>query len=131
MRMSFSEELYNDLRDAHDNVLQQLGSAARYISRKGLMRRIVNHPAKCFYVTAEEALKKYSKFKNTGELLCRNKECKEKYLEVFARFEKLMQEYYDFRKLDVMHMVVSSPAPKFYIKHETARIILNRNIKKK
>jgi hypothetical protein len=129
--MSFSDELYNDLREVHDSVLRQLGDAARYISRKGLMRRIVSHPAKCFYVTAEEALKKYAKYKQTGELRCRNKECREKYLEVFSRFEQKMHEYYDFRKLDVMYMVVSSPAPKFYIKHETARIILNRNIKKK
>jgi hypothetical protein len=73
---------------------------------------VANSAAPCFYVTQEQALKQYRRYKY-GHSNIKNDVRRQMFAEIFVRFENLMKQanMYQYAAMDI---VLNQPAPSFY-----------------
>lgn len=122
---------YMDERDKNlMEVYHRELSAAHYISLLELMKRVVNAPARRFWVSEERAAIIISFLRRGGSIAYMSAQKQEMYREIYRRAVLLMDQQHDITMSAVAFSVCTQPAPKFYLTPESAKIIIHR-IKKK
>lgn len=118
-----------DFIDSYNRILVQLGRSSQFISRRCIIKKVINSAAKSFYVSEREAMRRYSEYKKNGVVHHTRKCCIEKYMIIFGEYEKMLKKYPDYSRTEVMRMVVTSPAPRYFIEERIANEIINRTLR--
>jgi hypothetical protein len=122
------QDYIRDLRSAYNKALVEAGTFGCYTRRNTLLQRAVNTPASSWYVSREEASKVIHFLEKRGMTGRKNKLLAEKYNALYRAYLKKQQEYPELPFMIIVDMVIDSPAPKFYIKAQTAGLLLNKYI---
>lgn len=116
----FLEERNNDLFEAYRNLLE----SARFIDRTELSIRIVNMPAKRFWVSEERAAIVISAMMHKGDMPHLTETKKEMFDEIYKRALLVREQHPTMSIYEVARIVVNQPAPKFYITPGSAKVII-------
>ncbi len=99
---------------------KQVGSA-RFIRLDEIGERVVNSPAERFWVSEERAAVVVSAMMRGKPVLDNMRPAKrEMFEEIYRRVVALKKLHPDWCLRDLAHVVVNSPAPKFYMKASSA-----------
>lgn len=122
-------EFIDDLRSAYELATKDAGRYVRYAKKMDLIEKALCKPAKSFYVSFEEGARRINEIEKTGNCGKIKDLNAQKYKDLHAEFLKLKKENPNIPNLALVQMAINRPAPRFYIKPQTAALILNRNIK--
>ncbi|MBV5282163.1 MAG: hypothetical protein JZU53_06955 [Paludibacter sp.] len=122
-------EFVDDLRSAFDLSVRDAGYYARYTKKMTLIENALSKPAKSFYVSFEEGARRINAIEKTGDCGKIKDLNAQKYKDLHREFVKLREKNPNIPTLALIQMAINRPAPRFYIKPQTAALILNRNIK--
>ena len=84
----------------------------------------VNSPAKRFYISADRAYGVLIRWDLHGITRLISSERQEMYEEIYDRVKLLKSSYPNTPFMHLVEMAIEQPAPKFYLKKESAKIIL-------
>lgn len=91
---------------------------------------VVEMPSKRFWVSEERAAIVISEMIRGKGLKIKGKVKREMYHEIFRRVKELQGQYPEMSVYDLTFMVVTGPAPKFYLTPGSAKVIIHK-VKKK
>lgn len=129
--MIFREERDRDLLRAYERVIKSYGKDAPYISRKEIMKRVVESGAERYYVTYEEAFRNVRRIMNGKSLKCKNRRKRFMYMSLYDAVKRYSELYPDLSFGRVLMRVLSEEkAPCFFISQERASLLLNSIHKK-
>lgn len=114
------EDMRNeDLMDAYREVL-----CSHNGSTKELYRKVVEMPARRFYVSEERASIVISNMYKGRSIAQMRPNKREMYEEIFRRVLELKKERPNDSIYDLTFEVVQQPSPKFYLTPESARVFI-------
>jgi hypothetical protein len=130
--MRLSQDLLVDfiteLRAACDKEARSYGKYAIYTKKYKIVQNAINSPAKCFYVSYEEAIRviyRIMKYGSTGKKGLNAK----KYEDLYRTYICILQEDSDIDIKHAIRLACDSPAPRFYISADRAIKMLNKNVR--
>lgn len=95
-------------------------------------RKVATSPAPRFYISAEEALRHYSKWKKTGKLNFKKKSTEQMYLLIFKRYEAILERDGNLTfSYIAMSEALNSEAPCFYMNPDLAYLFYYKAMKHK
>ena len=112
-------------RDLHEVFKRELG-AVRGESMKSLLQRVVNSPARRFWVSEERAFRIVSSMMRRGLPPRCSSVKREMFDEIFRRCDKLSEIHPDWPLSRRVYYVVNMSAPKFYMSAKRAHVIICR-----
>jgi len=121
-------EFIADLRSAYTQAVKDAGVYGKYTKKLVLLDRALNKPAKSFYISFEEGsriIHHIEKFGVSGKIYKLNAL---KYNDLHRLYSKLKADNKDIPPLALIELAISLPAPRFYIRPQTAAAILNKYI---
>lgn len=131
MRLDFMIERDYDILNVHDRVLKELGSSAKYKSRQEIFSKVANSEAKQFYVSPEEATRIISRINQGQDTGIKNIERREMYYDIHKKFLELKNEYPAITVKDAIYRIIYSPAPRFYIRPNSLKVLFHHILKRK
>lgn len=93
---------------------------------QSVLNRVVEMPSKRFWVSEERAAIVISEMKRGKGLKIKGKVKREMYHEIFRRVEELQRKHPEMSIYDLTFMVVTGPAPKFYLTPGSAKVIIHK-----
>ena len=123
-------EFIADLRCAYNGAVKDSGAYYKYTKKITLLDRAVQKPAKSFYISLEEGTRMIHHIDRYGISGKANKLNALKYNDLYRLYLRLKLNYPDIPPLALIQMAVDLPAPRFYIRPQTAGLILNKYINK-
>lgn len=93
---------------------------------QAVLNRVVEMPSKRFWVSEERAAIVISEMKRGKGLKIKGKVKREMYHEIFRRVEELQRKHPGMSVYDLTFMVVTGPAPKFYLTPGSAKVIIHK-----
>ena len=127
LEKDFLIEFMCDLRDSYQQTIIECGRYAKYTKKYTLAQRAVNKPAKCFYVSYDEAIRvirRIIKYGTTGKKGLNAK----KYEDLYRTYICILQEDSEIDINQAIRLACDSPAPRFYICPDRAIKLLNKHI---
>lgn len=120
-------EFVGDLRNAYDVCVQECGKYAKYTSKATLVQRALNKPAKCFYVSYDEATRVIYRINKYGMSGKKGLNAI-KYQDLYRTYQHIMNENQDITIKEAIRKACDSPAPRFYMCTDRAFKFLNKHI---
>lgn len=118
----YTEERNQDLLNVYRRVIAQCS----HINLYEVVEKVVNSPAKRFYVSEYRTRNIVMRMFN-GKPLPKMHPCKkEMYDEIFRRVKEARKAMFDKPLLLVIEEVLAQPAPKFYLTKKTGVTILHK-----
>ena len=129
MRLSdeFLVEFVCDLRNSYDAAVSECGKYAKYTRKHVLVQRALNKPAKCFYVSYDEASRIINKINRVGMSGKKGMNAI-KFQDLYRTYQHIMQDNEDIKIKQAIRLACDSPAPRFYISVDRAFKLLNKHI---
>lgn len=93
---------------------------------QSVFNRVVEMPSKRFWVSEERAAIVISEMIRGKGLKIKGKVKREMYHEIFRRVNGLKEKHPDKSVYDLTFMVVTGPAPKFYLTPGSAKVIIHK-----
>lgn len=93
---------------------------------QAVFNRVVEMPSKRFWVSEERAAIVISEMMRGKGLKVKGKVKREMYNEIYQRVMKLRTAHPDMSVYDLTFMVVTGPAPKFYLTPGSAKVIIHK-----
>lgn len=118
----YIDERNRDLMQVYRGQLKQ----CKVIVLQDVFRKVVNMPARRFYVSEDRAaiviatMLKGDKLRNMQAIK------REMYEEIFSRFKVLQHKFPMASIMALVSEIISQPAPKFYLKESSAKVIVYR-----
>lgn len=113
-----------DLHEAYKRVIDN----SSFIVLEDVLTKTVNSPAKRFYISSDRVYGVLVRWDIRGETTkLISEERQEMYEEIYRRVKLLRENKKDTVLAHLIEEVIEQPAPKFYIKPESAKIILCRH----
>lgn len=130
MYLEFKKERDDDFAETYKTVIAGLGKQARFTPRQQLIRLTVNHPAKRYYVSYEQASRILSRLLHRKKVTFKNPLKKEMYMEILKQI-RTKKKTTDKPLSQILAETIYSPAPRFYLTVETATLLYNSLLKNK
>lgn len=120
-KMDFTQERICDLMRAYKDYI----ASCRYISLRKAYAAIVDTPSKRFWVSATRASHIVSAMKKGMPVLeSMGPQRKEMYGEIYRRVIALAEKRPELCMIELCTIVVSQPAPKFYLAPGSAKVMI-------
>ena len=129
MKLDFTEERDSNLIEVYKEIIQTYKGKAAFLSREEVMFKASYAPAKRFYVSERQAIRIVRRMMMGKGIYIKGEQKIAMYKEIERRVQSERSD--NERLTDTIRRVLFQPAPRFYIKQETARIILYRKMKMK
>lgn len=126
-----TKERNKDLLDAYYKKLRELGLSALHKKRITLIDEIINLDAPKFYISEGEAQRAISKMLRGIPLNNKNPLKNEMYEELKKNFLEWRKENPDTSISKGVEYIINLPAPKFYIKPQSAHILICKLMRNK
>ena len=124
-------EFVADLRQSYHLALEDAGVYGKYTKKLTLLERATHKPAKSFYVSLEEGTRLIHQIEKNGISGVKNSVLTSlKYNDLYRVYQVLREKNPNVPDLALIQLAVDSPAPRFYIRPQTAGLILNKYIHK-
>jgi hypothetical protein len=124
------ERKERDFLDSFDAVVKELRSQDVVFKTTDICKLVAKMSAPCFYVSLETAIGQYQLYKR-GKSNIRDEERRKMFAEIFVRFENLMKQASgSMYQYAAMELVLSQPAPSYYLADGSA-IVFYYNARKK
>lgn len=121
--MEYSQERSNDLMRAYDEYI----SSCDYIRMPDVYRAIVNMPSARFWVSDKRANTMVSAImRGTVDLSTMRPLKREMFEEIYRRVVELRKSKPQLSTFELCSIVVAQEAPKFYLTHGSAKIMVCR-----
>lgn len=118
----YEEERNRDLMRAYK---EQLASHENK-DLQSVLNRVVEMPSKRFWVSEERAAIVISEMMRGKGLKVKGKVKREMYNEIYRRVVELQKSHPGMSVYDLTFMVVTGPAPKFYLTPGSAKVIIHK-----
>lgn len=118
----YEEERNKDLMRAYK---EQLASHENK-DLQSVLNRVVDMPSKRFWVSEERAAIVISEMMRGKGLKVKGKVKREMYNEIYRRVVELKKSHSGMSVYDLTFMVVTGPAPKFYLTPGSAKVIIHK-----
>lgn len=118
----YEDERNRDLMRAYKEHL----SSRENKDLQDVLSKVVNMPSKRFWVSEERAAIVISEMIRGRGLNCKRNEKIEMYKEIYRRVVALREDHPDMSVYDLTFMVVTGPAPKFYLTPGSAKVIIHK-----
>lgn len=125
MKLDFMKERDCDILNVYDKVLKEFGNSARYQSKQEIYSKVTNSQAKQFYVSPEEAMRIISRINKGQDPGIKNPERREMYYDIHKKFVEIKNEYPAITVKDAIYRIIYSPAPRFYIKPNSLKVLFH------
>ena len=120
-------EFVCDLRNAYDVCVQECGKYAKYTSKATLVQRALNKPAKCYYVSYNEATRVIYRINKYG--ISGKKGLNAiKFQDLYRTYQHIMNDNQGITIKEAIRKACDSPAPRFYMCADRAFKFLNKHI---
>ena len=121
-------EYIEDLRNAYSSVQADYGRFGEYAKKKDILEKVVEKPAKQFYVSYEEAFRIINRINKYGTTGQSNKLNALKYNDLYRAYQIILSKNPGIPTKIIIQNSILSPAPRFYIRPLTAGMLLNKYI---
>lgn len=128
MHLDFKNERDNDFLQAYKKIIVRHGKNAPYIKKETLILETINHPAKRFYVSYEQAQRIITRLWKGQKVNFKNKLKQKMYTDILNRIKEQQNTGTPLNEL--IAKTIYAPAPRFYITQESASILYYQLIKK-
>lgn len=110
--------------DLYTAFCRVMGNSKRPIPLITALRLTVKQPAKRFYVSSTRAIEVIRKIRNGAPIQLRNERI-QMFIDILHIVEQLERKYPNRSLRDIVEEAIEHPAPEFYIKPSSAKIILH------
>jgi hypothetical protein len=125
------ERKERDFLNSFDAVVRELRSQNVVFKTTDICKIVAKVSAPCFYVSLETALNQYWLYKR-GKSNIRDEERRKMFAEIFVRYENLMEQSAgSIYQYAAMELVLSQPAPSYYLADGSAVVFYYTARKKK
>ena len=124
-------DFVEDLSAAFKQAEQEAGIYLRWTKKITLLERAINKPAKSFYVSMEEGTRMIHQIEKKGISEVKDSPLtNQKYNDLYREYLRLKERFTELPDLAVIRMAIEQPAPRFYVRPQTAGLILNKALRK-
>ena len=110
--------------DLYNAYCKALSEAKHPINYTSAIEKAIATQANRFYISPRRAVEVIRKFRNNGYVkICRERE--RMFIDIYARVLEAEANFPHLPLLHVIEIVLDQPAPEFYIKTSSAKIILH------
>lgn len=128
MILDFKEERDSDLRKAEKTVIDRLGEAATYVSRRWIVKLICAEPAPRYYVSRSEAMRIVSRMRK-GCCIHKKGYKNLMFQALYKEYGKLEKENTGVGCAELVEMAINTPAPSFFLDESYIYQLLNQKIR--
>lgn len=104
-----------DFQEEVDKLLKKNHKEQTYVDKRKVAYSVASGPAPRFYTTVDTAIRRVNEIEAGTFTLSNPKEI-EMFHEINKRYQEKLKEYAGRKyRVDIMHEVITGPAPSFYI----------------
>ena len=120
-------QFVTDLREAYRNAVADHGRYAGYVKKSTLIQHALNKPAKCFYVSYDEATRIIYRINRYGVSGKKGLNAI-KFQDLYRAYQHIIDKNKDIDIKQAIRLACDSPAPRFYMCPDNAIKLLNKYI---
>ena len=124
---AYNRKIISYMTQKEKDFLEAYNKCMKNIKRPVVMkvheicRLVALSPAPRFYVSVEEALRQYRRYKRTGQIDFPRQSTRKMYMEIFRRYEEALEKCgASCFKFSIMNDILESQAPCFYMETSSA-----------